>query len=587
MTGVLRRVIAIKLSKVTGLTEATFLRLIKPLPVLPKKGYKPALTLPLQSLHNELFGDKEQLKRRTSQDELVRLGRNVAKQLSCIDHIQNVSVEKQHLSFQVSVPEITQTILQDVHKQGDQYGFQPKPWQQWKRKKIVVEFSSPNIAKPFHAGHLRSTLIGHFVANLCSQLGHDVVRLNYLGDWGTQFGLLAVGFQKYGSVKELSQNPIQHLFNVYVKINSASKKDPKIMEAARKFFTAMEQGDEDSLAVWKRFREFSIKEYISTYQKLGIGFDAYQGESQYGEMAQDVLSVLREQSLIQKSEEGTSVMDLSDYLKSMSTATLAKSDGSSLYLTRDVAAAIDRHQQYRFHRMIYVVDKSQENHLKQLTAILKKMQFSWAEGIEHVPFGRVLGMQTRTGDVVLLEDILEEVKNRMLERMKAKETTKDVANPEDVAQCLGISALILQDLKASLISDYKFDWERILESQGDTGVFLQYTHARLKSIEANYEYEMRDSISTEVLSEPEAEQLIWHIAQFDDAVQNSFDEMEPKHIVAYILRLSRLASRAAQTLRVRGSERNLAESRLHLLVSARKVLSNGMRVLGMRPLDEM
>lgn len=587
MANVLRQLIVQRLSQVTGLTEETFLHMIKPLPVLPKKSYQPALNLPLQQLHHELFGSKEQEKRRTSKGKLQTLGDNIAKQLSCIDHIQNVSVEKDNLSFRVAMPEVTKTILADVQKQGDKYGFQAKPWEQWKRRKIIVEFSSPNIAKPFHAGHLRSTLIGHFIANLCSQLGHDVVRLNYLGDWGTQFGLLAVGFQKHGSVKELTCNPIQHLFDVYVKINAAAKKDPKIKESARKFFTAMEQGDGDSLAVWERFREYSIQEYTSTYKKLGIGFDAYQGESQYGEKAQNVLNTLREQSLLRKSDEGTDVMDLSEYLKSPSSVTLAKSDGSTLYLTRDVAAAIDRHQQYGFHRMIYVVDKSQENHIKQLRAILKKMQYSWADGIQHVQFGRVLGMQTRTGDVVLLEDILEEAKNRMLERMRRSNTTKVLVNPEDVARCLGISALILQDLKTSLLSDYEFDWERVLASQGDTGVFLQYTHARLKSIEANYEFEVSNAVSPECLSEPEAEQLLWHMAQFDDAVEKSFQEMEPKHVAAYLLRLSRLASRAAKTLRVRGSERTLAESRLNMLMSARRVLSNGMQVLGMTPLDEM
>ncbi|KAJ8026866.1 putative arginine--tRNA ligase, mitochondrial [Holothuria leucospilota] len=587
MTNNLRQAIANQLSQITGLSEGIFLSLVKPSQVLPKKGYQPGLCLSLKSLHQELYGGSKHLPRNSLNDEIHKLGVDIAKQLTCIDHINNIAVDKNHLNFRVELTKISKDILGEIQEEDSKYGFQVKPWQSWKKQKIIVEYSSPNIAKPFHAGHLRSTLIGHFVANLCSQLGHDVVRLNYLGDWGLQFGLLAIGFQKFGSVKELSKDPIQHLFEVYVRINKAASQDPKVAEAARKFFLAIEQGDGDSLVVWKRFREFSIKEYISTYQRLGITFDAYHGESQYNEKSQELLQLLKESALLETSEEGTSTIDISEYLDSSPVVTMARSDGTSLYLTRDVAAAIDRHQQFGFHRMIYVVDKSQTEYMKQLASVLKKMNYKWANGIQHVQFGRVLGMHTRKGDVVLLKDILEEAKTRMLERMKNKSTTKDLDNPESVAECLGISALILQDLKSTLIADYKFDWDKVLESQGDTGVFLQYTHARLKSIERNAGFEVGDDVSADLLVEPEATQLLWHLTQFHEAVDSSFANMEPKHIVSYLLRLSRLTSRAAKSLKVQGSERKVAESRLLLFKSAQTVLANGMHVLGMKPLDKM
>ncbi|KAG9347410.1 hypothetical protein JZ751_004977 [Albula glossodonta] len=329
---------------------------------------------------------------------------------------------------------------------------------------IFKQKSSPNIAKKFHAGHLRSTIIGNFIANLKEAVGNDVIRINYLGDWGMQFGLLGAGFQRFGSRELLKENPLQHLFDVYVRVNKEAESDERIWLAAREFFRHLEQREEQALLLWQHFREITVREYQRVYKRLGIYFDEYSGESFHQSQAQEVLQQLKEKGLLKTTEKGTGVVDLSPAKDMSYYSTVVRSDGTSLYITRqvcfavipstpsvcfvclalDIAAAIARKETYGFDEMIYVTDKSQVGHFQQVFQILLAMGHKWAQRCHHVPFGLVQGMKTRQGEVVFLEDVLEEARTRMLKNMKESRTTKDLEDPEGTAQKVGISALIVQ-----------------------------------------------------------------------------------------------------------------------------------------------
>uniref|UniRef100_A0A8C9WV27 Probable arginine--tRNA ligase, mitochondrial n=1 Tax=Scleropages formosus TaxID=113540 RepID=A0A8C9WV27_SCLFO len=329
--------------------------------------------------------------------------------------------------------------------------------------------SSPNIAKKFHAGHLRSTIIGNFIANLKEALGNDVIRMNYLGDWGFQFGLLGAGFQRFGSQEKLKENPLQHLFDVYVQVHREAEGEECIHQAARDFFRALEQGEEEPLSLWRHFREITVAEYQRVYNRLGVRFDEYSGESFHQDQVLDVLEQLRTRGLLKSTEKGTSVVDLSPAQDMSYYSTVLRSDGTSLYITRDLAAAVSRKEQHAFDEMIYVTDKSQAGHFRQVFEILRAMGYRWAQSCRHVPFGLVQGMKTRKGEVVFLVDVLDEARSKMLRNMRESTTTKHLEDPEDTAEKVGIAALIVQDFKGPLESDYKFDWDRVLQSQGDTG----------------------------------------------------------------------------------------------------------------------
>nr|XP_006819281.1 PREDICTED: probable arginine--tRNA ligase, mitochondrial-like [Saccoglossus kowalevskii] len=415
-----------------------------------------------------------------------------------------------------------------------------------------------------------------------------MVKLNQneIHHWCLVRGLLGVGFLKYGSESQLSQNAIQHLFDIYVRVNQDADKDETVYDSARQFFKNMEEGDEKSLSLWQRFRELSIDEYSRIYQRLGVGFDVYSGESMFGDPALQVIEQVKKMGILQLSKRGTGVVDLTADNSMKFYSTLMRSDGTTLYITRDIAAAIHRHDNYKFNRMYYVVDKSQNQHFRQLFGTLNKMKYEWADRCHHVQFGKVIGMSTRKGDVIFLQDVLDEAKTRMLHNMKYSQTTK-VDNLDEVAEALGISAIIIQDLKNNLNSDYKFDWDKVLQSHGDTGVYLQYSHARLCSIEKLCNISLDTNCNTTLLQEKEATQLVQQIAAYEDAVYKAYTEIEPKNIVKYLFRLCHVASTAHNTLMVKGSNTDLAKARLLLFNSARLTLSNGMRLLGILPLQQM
>lgn len=561
--------------------------------------------------------------------DLVQMAKDLAAKFELGGFLDHVAPVGKFLQFFFSPKFLLNVVTPDVLKRGAKYGSAPLG----KGKTVLVEFSSPNIAKPFHAGHLRSTIIGGFLSNLYERLGWKVIRMNYLGDWGKQFGVLAVGFNKYGSDEELAKNPIQHLFEVYVKINQdiASEKEEAEKTGvplddktstdgqARAFFKRMEQGDKEALKLWKKFRELSISKYIGTYGRLNIKYDVYSGESQVSQKTMDmVMEQLHEKKLIHE-DKGALLVDFKKLgKKKLGKVLVQKTDGTSLYVTRDLGAAIERKNKYNFDKMIYVIASQQDLHVKQFFTTLKMMGYKWADDLIHVNFGMVLGMSTRKGTVVFLDDILENVQERMLEIMqKNKEKFAQVEDPKEVADQIGISAVMIQDMQAKRINNYEFGWDRMLSSEGDTGPYLQYAHSRLRSIERNCNIPPEDVLKADMsldnicgteeqikkqnLDKEEEEKqlknlalriekvtaLIRIMASYPDTLRYASKNHEPSTIVTYLFKLTHQFSSTYKVLRVMGEPREILLARLALFSSVRQILNNGMRVLGITPVERM
>lgn len=542
-------------------------------------------------------------------------------------------------------------MVPEILKQRQKYGQNPllglkDPQDPSKgHKRMVVEFSSPNIAKPFHAGHLRSTIIGGFLSNLYDGAGWDVVRLNYLGDWGKQYGLLALAFERYGDEAALEADPISHLFELYVKINNelasekeeierleqvgkdASKiKEDGLDEQARRYFKAMCDNDTKAIQTWKRFRELSITRYEKSYARLNIRFDEYSGESKVKpESMANVEKELEEKGLSEPSN-GAVIMDFTKHVpgklgKTLGKALLRKRDGTSLYLTRDIGGLLERNVKYNFDQMIYVIGSDQDTHVKQFFKIIELSGHKELHAkISHVSFGRVQGMSTRKGTVVFLDDILRDVGDKMHEVMKKNEAKyQQVVDPEKTADILGISSVMVQDMSGKMysfflsasmpsfrpfvdawlfgwltvalvhrINGYTFNMDDMTSFEGDTGPYLQYAHARLCSIVRKVDPDATLDLSSaqmELLVEPHAIDLVRLIARYPDTVQNTLKSHEPITVLTYLFRMTHALSSSYDVLKVAGSEPELMKARLSLYNAARIVLDNGMRLLGLTPVD--
>lgn len=472
---------------------------------------------------------------------------------------------------------------------------------------MIVEFSSPNIAKPFHAGHLRSTIIGAFLANIYEANGWYVERWNYLGDWGKQFGLLAVGWETNGDESKLLSDPVTHLYEVYVAVNKAAEEDPTLHDKAREYFKKMEDGDESALALWRKFRDLSIKKYEETYARLNIRFDHYSGESQVSkESIQSAMTILRNADFVERAENGALLVDLRKY--KLEKAVIERKDGTPLYITRDIGEAKQRWDRFvdkrgkGFDKMIYVVASQQDLHLGQFFKVLDLMGYQWANAkdgrLQHINFGMVQGMSSRKGTAVFLEHILDETKDRMHDVMKQNDVKyAQVEDPERTADIVGQSAVKIQDMQGKRGNNYDFVWSRMLTFEGDTGPFLQYNHVRLCSVERKNAAEgvvlppasELDplSIKTDLISEPKARDLVCLLASWPDVVKQATRDQQPSTIVSFAFRLTRSVSSAWEVLLVKGQEQDLAHARLWLFRCTRDVLRAALELLTLEPLDRM
>ena len=515
------------------------------------------------------------------------------------------------------------------------------------RKRIIVEFSSPNIAKPFHAGHLRSTIIGGFLGHLYEAAGYEVIRVNYLGDWGKQFGLLALSYTRDGDEQALQQNPIGHLFDLYVKINmelaqekneiktlddeaapladlqkqikaaeeagqettelkskalpleeAARKaqhlKDNGLDEQARRYFKQMCDGNENALSLWRRFRDLSIVRYKQTYARLNIEYDYYLGESLVKEESMDLVEKEMDDSGLTEMSQGAKLINFEKLLpgkpgKQLGKALIKKKDGTSLYLTRDLGAIREREDRWHFDQMIYVVASDQSVHLNQLFKTTELCGHKdLAARCSHVTFGLVLGMSTRRGTVKFLDDILHDVAEHMHEVMRKNQAKyEQIENPTAVADILGISSVMVQDMSGKRINNYRFSMDTMTSFEGDTGPYLQYAHARLCSIfrKAGVPDAEIESADLSLLTESHAINIVRLLARYPDAVVVALRTHEPTTILTYLFRLTHAVSSSYDVLKVLGSEPQLMRARLALYEATRIVLGNGMRLLGLTPVE--
>ncbi|KAH0527641.1 hypothetical protein TsFJ059_002617 [Trichoderma semiorbis] len=525
------------------------------------------------------------------------------------------------MSFFVKGGPLSSSLIPLIRNLGEEYGRNrfnglrdPKDPSQGK-KRIIVEFSSPNVAKPFHAGHLRSTIIGSFLANLYEGSGWEVVRMNYLGDWGKQYGLLALAYEKYGNEEALKKDPINHLFNLYVQINAemtaekesieAQKKEGKdvteleaksLDEQARRYFKRMTDREEDVLAQWQIFRDLSIARYKETYARLNIAFDKYSGESQVSEEAMAKVAVEMEEKGISRVDNGATLVDFTKLLpgkegKRLGVTVIRKKDGTALYLTRDICELLGRYETYKFDHMIYVVASAQDLHLKQLFEIVQQLGYKdIAKRCQHINFGLVLGMSTRKGTVKFLDDILRDCADHMHETMKKNQDKyAQVENPVATADILGISSVMVQDMSGKRINNYTFNMEAMTSFEGDTGPYLQYAHSRLCSIKRRANLSEEDLLSADLslLTEQHATNVVRMLSQWPDTVQNTLKTLEPTTVLTYLFKMSHAVSSSYDHLQVVGSEKELMKARMALYDAARIVLANGMKLLGLTPLERM
>ncbi|XP_019762584.2 probable arginine--tRNA ligase, mitochondrial isoform X1 [Dendroctonus ponderosae] len=499
------------------------------------------------------------------------------------DIIRSVNLVRDRANRKISF-EIDRTIfMKDVMENSFLPDLNFKP------RNMVIEFSSPNVAKPFHYGHLRSTIIGNFLSNLNTFIKNKVTRLNYLGDWGTQFGLIKIGVDHLNyDTETLKNDPIKLLYQSYVHANKLAESDPNIAEQAKALFARLEQGSPEDLEAWRQILDFTKDELAKTYSRLGITFDEYNYESMYSaKEISSVIEALRTKNILKKQKDGKEVAEIGNDR----TVSVMKSDGTTLYLTRDIAAAIDRFEKFKFDKMYYVVENGQSDHFNALKSIVSKMDKPWADRIFHVKFGRIRGMSTRKGTAVFLNDILDECKELVVKKQIESPTTKVPITDEKTSDILGISCVIINDLKQRRQKDYDFDWDTILQVKGDTGIKLQYTHCRLTSLEENAGAIPATVCNSEILKEEEVTILLKQMAKFQDVLHIANEQLEASVLVTYLFHLcnrcSNHISKALKRLQVKGMDPEVASQRLLLFNTAREVLKNGMTILGLTPLKKM
>ncbi|KAG7096435.1 hypothetical protein E1B28_003872 [Marasmius oreades] len=523
------------------------------------------------------------------------LAKQVTEQFQADDFIASVTHDKAFLHFQLNTTTMIREILTQIHNlthntesKQPEYGTNSSG----KGKKVLIEYSSPNIAKDFHVGHLRSTIIGAFLANLYKACGWEAVSMNYLGDWGTQFGLIAVGFERYGSQEELEKDAIKHLFNIYVQINKDASEDPDVKVEAAKFFKRMEGGDEEALKNWRSWRELSVKKYEAEYARLNVKFDIYTGESQVGQEWMDKATARLDEMGLIDVVDGAKLVNLEKW--KLGKAVVRKKDGTSIYLTRDIGGAIERYEKHKFDKMIYVISAQQDLHVAQFLKVLELMKFPWAKDVSLINYGLVQGMSTRKGTVVFLDQIIREAASVMHEQMqKNEEKYKAVENPEEVSTELGITGVKIQDMAAKRINNYTFNWDRMKSFEGDTGPYLQYAHVRLASIGRKNPHLLPlpppSSIDVTCLAESaHAREIAFLLGSYPDVVKTALKNHEPSTIVTFAFKLSHAISSAWETVVVKGEEDiEKARARMWLYESAREVLAAAMRLLTLRPLERM
>jgi arginyl-tRNA synthetase len=462
-------------------------------------------------------------------------------------------------------------------------------------KTVVIDYSSPNIAKPFGIGHLRSTVIGNALSRIFQFLGYRTIGINHIGDWGTQFGKLITAYRRWGDDDDLVHDPIRYLYDLYVRFHSEAESDPSLEDEAREWFSRLEGGHPEARELWERFRELSIEEFKRIYERLGVRFDHYTGESFYGGLLDETVEVVKRSGITELSE-GALVVPL----EGMPPALIRKKDGATLYLTRDIAAILYRKKHYDFDLALYVVGSPQTLHFRQLFMVLERMGQRWVADCHHIPFGQIRfehgAMSTRKGNIVFLEEVMDRAVSLALEIIAEK--NPDLENREIVAEAVGVGSIIFNDLKNSRIKDITFDWEEILNFNGETGVYLQYTYARIGSLLRKFEQRYGKQAFTygstgnelkfsELQFGEESYEVVSLLNDFERCVLRAREEFEPSIISRHLLEVAKSFNTFYNSYRVITDEEQVSLTRGLVVFCCQMVLRQGLELLGIKAVEEM
>ncbi len=485
-----------------------------------------------------------------------------------------------YVNFFLDKSKISDQVIKSVIEAGADYGQQDEGHGQ----NITIDLSSPNIAKPFSVGHLRSTVIGDALSNIFRKMGYNTIKINHLGDWGKQFGLLMVAYKKWGSKEAVEANPIDELLKLYVRINAEIENDPELDEEGRKWFKKLEDGDPEATELWQWFRDESLVEFNRIYKLLGVEFDSLNGEAFYNDKMDEGVQILEDKGLLKESK-GASIVELDDV--NLPPAMIKKSDGATLYITRDIATAMYRARTYNFVKNIYAVGQEQSNHFRQLKAVLKKMGFDWSDDMVHVDFGLVTKnrqkLSTRKGNIILLEPTLQEAISRA--KAQIEEKNPELENKEEVAHAVGVGAVKFYDLKTDRRNGYDFDLEAMVSFEGETGPYVQYAYARIQSIlrKANF---TPSTDATYSLNDPESWEIIKLLQDFSRVVKRAAENYDPSLIAKYAINLAQAFNKYYAHTRIL-DESPERESRLALSYSTAVVLKEALRLLGVDAPEKM
>lgn len=452
---------------------------------------------------------------------------------------------------------------------------------------VCMDYSSPNVAKNFHVGHLRTTIIGNSLYKIFSKLGYKVERINHLGDWGTQFGKLIVAYKRWGNKEAIEKDGVSELMNIYVKFHEEAEKDDSLNDEARAWFTRMEQGDEDALAIWEWFKEISLKEYMRIYDLLGVSFDSFNGESFYRDMTSKVVETLESKNLLVESD-GAKIVPLDEY--DMAPCLVTKKDGSSIYATRDLAALLYRHETYNFTKCLYVTGLEQQLHFKQVFKVIELLGYDWYQGLHHIPYGLVSlkegKMSTRKGQVIFAEDILNEAIQRIREIIAEK--NPDLENKEEVARMVGVGAIMFNDLYNQRIKDVIFSWDKILNFDGETGPYVQYTHARAASVlrKAGVS-EVGMDIDYSVLADEASMALLKELSRFPQVVVDAAEKFEPFVVSRYSVAVAQAFNKFYHDCQINVEDERVKTARLKLVIVTKKVIHDALELLGIGSPEQM
>lgn len=493
---------------------------------------------------------------------------------------EKIAVVGPYLNFFMSKASVSETVLKQVITEKNQYGDASVGMAQT----VPIDMSSPNIAKPISMGHLRSTVIGNSIGFILEKIGYRPIRINHLGDWGTQFGKLIVAYKKWGSEEAVKAQPIQELLRLYVDFHEQAETEPALEDEARAWFKKLEDGDEEAVSLWQWFRDESMKEFNKIYALLDVSFDSMNGEAFYNDKMAEIVEMLEEKHLL-KEDQGAEIVDLSAY--DLNPALIRKSDGATLYITRDLAAALYRKRTYDFAKSVYVVGNEQSYHFKQLKAVLKEMGFDWADEIYHVAFGLITKdgkkLSTRKGKIVLLEEVLMEATE--LAKGQIAEKNPTLENKDEVAKQVGVGAVIFHDLKNDRMNNFDFNLEEVVRFEGETGPYVQYTHARGMSILAKADFTPNPE-AVYSLTDENSWEVIKLLQQYPDTVLSAAEKYEPSVIAKHAIKLAQAFNKFYANVKVLAEDEQ-KEARLALVYAVTIVLKEDLRLLGLAAPDKM